>query len=122
MRRTWGILIIALAFLLAYPFAYQRIPFLNEHFTSFNLLNGVMDKKEAKKLVENGIVDLEPTTIGTEVEIDTTMVVSISTSVPMVVGSRSTIPFSTSFFASFLSITPFNKLNEVKCSFRNGMR
>ncbi len=72
MRRTWGILIIALAFLLVYPFAYQRIPFLNEHFTSFNLLNGVMDKKEAKKLVDNGIVNLGPTTIGTEVEIDTT--------------------------------------------------
>jgi hypothetical protein len=72
MRRTWGILIIALAFLLVYPFAYQRIPFLHEHFTSFNLLNGVMDKKEAKKLVENGIIELEPKTIGTEVEIDTT--------------------------------------------------
>ncbi len=70
MRRTWGILVIALAFLLAYPFAYQRIPFLKAHFTSFNLLNGVMDKKEAKKLVEAEFVDLEPKTIGTEVEID----------------------------------------------------
>lgn len=72
MRRTWGILVIALAFLLAYPFAYQRIPFLKAHFTSFNLLNGVMDKKEAKKLVEAEFVNLEPKTIGTEVEIDST--------------------------------------------------
>ena len=61
---------IALAILLVYPFAYQRIPFLKENFTSFNLLNGVMDKKEAKKLVENGIIPLEPKTIGTEVEVD----------------------------------------------------
>jgi len=51
MRRTLGILSITLAILLAYPFAYQRIPFFKENFTSFNLLNGLMDKKDVKKLV-----------------------------------------------------------------------
>lgn len=65
MRRTWGILVIALAILLVYPFAYQRISYLKDNFTSFNLLNGVMDKKEAKKLVEN-VTDFKSTIIAAD--------------------------------------------------------
>jgi lysophospholipase L1-like esterase len=50
MKRAWSILLICVLFLLIYPFAHQRIPFLQQHFTYFNIMDGVMGKQEAKKL------------------------------------------------------------------------